>query len=375
MEYMKDIVVDLSNETYFNYINAVQGDSGSRFVRVIILNNSVQYIPDEETTAILRCKKPDGTFILNDGEITQDGAIIAELTENMLSSVGLCRCEISLYKDGSCLSSAPFIVKVLPGAVDENFVKSNEYKSLLAAITKVEDFGSIISSSLKEATEAVDKLDEFKEGIEEAIGSAQTAAESAQGAAEDAKDEAEKANAATAAAIVAINKANTAAEAANNASGLANQAADNAAEATEEASQAAGNANTAAENANAVAQAAETAKQGANTAAGNANAAAESATSAAEEAKEAAAFYGSPLVATTAGAMTNTKRVYVYTGSETGYISGHWYYHNGSGWVNGGVYNSTVVDGCIVTDTDNNKSYFMKFRIANGKPVIVYDEV
>lgn len=85
--------------------------------------------------------------------------------------------------------------------------------------------------------------------------------------------------------------------------------------------------------------------------------------------------YGSPLVATTAGAMTNTKRVYVYTGSETGYISGHWYYHNGSGWVNGGVYNSTVVDGCIVTDTDNNKSYFMKFRIANGKPVIVYDEV
>lgn len=277
MEYMKDIVVDLSNETYFNYINAVQGDSGSRFVRVIILNNSVQYIPDEETTAILRCKKPDGTFILNDGEITQDGAIIAELTENMLSSVGLCRCEISLYKNGNCLSSAPFIVKVLPGAVDEDFVKSNEYKALLKAITKVEDVGSIVSLSLKEATEAVDKLDEFKEGIEEAIGNAQAAAESA--------------------------------------------------------------------------------------------------TSAAEEAKEAAAFYGSPLVATTAGAMTNTKRVYVYTGSETGYISGHWYYHNGSGWVNGGVYNSTVVDGCIVTDTDNNKSYFMKFRIANGKPVIVYDEV
>ena len=45
--------------------------------------------------------------------------------------------------------------------------------------------------------------------------------------------------------------------------------------------------------------------------------------------------------------MTDRGRVYVYTGSETGYTSGHWYYYNGSAWTDGGVYNAVAVD----TDT------------------------
>lgn len=57
--------------------------------------------------------------------------------------------------------------------------------------------------------------------------------------------------------------------------------------------------------------------------------------------------YGSPLTAATAAAMTDQRRVYVYTGSETGYTAGHWYYHNGTSWTDGGVYNAVAVD----TDT------------------------
>lgn len=53
---------------------------------------------------------------------------------------------------------------------------------------------------------------------------------------------------------------------------------------------------------------------------------------------------GSPLVAATAASMTDTNKVYVYTGSETGYTNGNWYYHNGTSWVSGGVYNSVAVD-------------------------------
>ena len=57
--------------------------------------------------------------------------------------------------------------------------------------------------------------------------------------------------------------------------------------------------------------------------------------------------YGSPLTASTAAGMTDKQRVYVYTGSETGYTSGHWYYWDGTAWTDGGVYNSVAVD----TDT------------------------
>lgn len=57
--------------------------------------------------------------------------------------------------------------------------------------------------------------------------------------------------------------------------------------------------------------------------------------------------FGSPLVAATAAEMTDTTRVYVYTGSETGYTNGHWYYHQDSTWNDGGVYNSSAIN----TDT------------------------
>ena len=53
---------------------------------------------------------------------------------------------------------------------------------------------------------------------------------------------------------------------------------------------------------------------------------------------------GSPLTASTAASMTDTNKVYVYTGSETGYTNGNWYYHDGTSWVSGGVYNSVAVD-------------------------------
>lgn len=53
---------------------------------------------------------------------------------------------------------------------------------------------------------------------------------------------------------------------------------------------------------------------------------------------------GSPLVAGTASEMTDTSRIYVYTGSESGYTNGNWYYYDGTIWASGGVYNSTAVE-------------------------------
>lgn len=59
------------------------------------------------------------------------------------------------------------------------------------------------------------------------------------------------------------------------------------------------------------------------------------------------AAVGSPLVAATAAGMTDTTKIYVYTGSETGYTAGNWYFYNGSAWISGGVYNSFALQ----TDT------------------------
>lgn len=59
--------------------------------------------------------------------------------------------------------------------------------------------------------------------------------------------------------------------------------------------------------------------------------------------------FGHPFVAPTVADMTDTDKVYVYVGSEAGYVNGDWYYYDEgtSSWVDGGVYNATA----LVTDT------------------------
>ena len=82
----------------------------------------------------------------------------------------------------------------------------------------------------------------------------------------------------------------------------------------------------------------------------SAEASANSAEAAAQSAQEAAAYVGSPLTASLARAMTDQTKVYVYVGSETGMSAGHWYYYNGTSWVDGGVYNAIADD--IATNAD-----------------------
>lgn len=70
---------------------------------------------------------------------------------------------------------------------------------------------------------------------------------------------------------------------------------------------------------------------------------------------------GTPLTAALKSQMTDTSKVYVYTGSEDGMTNGNWYSHNGNEWVSGGVYNSSAV-------STTNKSYLI-----NSKAEIVSD--
>ena len=52
---------------------------------------------------------------------------------------------------------------------------------------------------------------------------------------------------------------------------------------------------------------------------------------------------GTPLRASSKSQMTDKEKVYIYTGSESGYTKGHWYYYEDNKWKDGGVYNSVAV--------------------------------
>ena len=53
---------------------------------------------------------------------------------------------------------------------------------------------------------------------------------------------------------------------------------------------------------------------------------------------------GSPTPVATVAEMTDESAVYLYTGSETGYTAGNWYYYGGSAWTSGGQYGGAVTD-------------------------------
>lgn len=51
---------------------------------------------------------------------------------------------------------------------------------------------------------------------------------------------------------------------------------------------------------------------------------------------------GSPTPVATVAEMTDESAVYLYTGSETGYTAGNWYYYDGTEWTSGGTYGGAV---------------------------------
>lgn len=79
----------------------------------------------------------------------------------------------------------------------------------------------------------------------------------------------------------------------------------------------------------------------------NINANKESIAAVSKEVTTLKASVGTPLVAATVAAMTDNNKIYVYTGTESGYTKGNWYYNDGTKWVSGGVYNATALQ----TDT------------------------
>lgn len=77
---------------------------------------------------------------------------------------------------------------------------------------------------------------------------------------------------------------------------------------------------------------------------GAAQKSADAAAKSAQDAKNSAAAVGTPLSASSASNMTDTSKIYVYTGNEDGYQNGHWYYYYDSKWTDGGIYQSISPD-------------------------------
>ena len=233
MKILQEINLDFARDTLPITVFAKQYDQESRFVKITPLNHGQPCELESGVTARLQVTKADKTQVINDATI-EDGVINAELTAQVLAAEGVAVAEIGLYKGDSLLSSQSFYVNVRGSAYDQNKVKSSdEYGSLVDALSKVDKAVEDCNTAASGATAATAKANTAASSATQAVGTANTAASNADKAAERATTTAASAATAAGTATAAAEKANTAASGADAATAKANTAAGTATAAAE----------------------------------------------------------------------------------------------------------------------------------------------
>ena len=250
----KHYIIDLSCNNNFVQVPTVQGDGNNvRGFEVELISNNVQYIVDAENTIVsIAGTKPDTKQILNSCEVTEDGFILVDITNQMSAVAGRGDYSITLMdrNTNALLQSFPFYILTTKSAFNASeIVSSNEFTLLTS---KIVDAENATQDAIK-ATEDLRNLETVVQDAEDARDVAEKArvqAELDRNTAEqkrqtDTATAIQDANKATADAIVATNNANKATNDTLDAIADAQVATNDAITATQNTNAAIANANTA----------------------------------------------------------------------------------------------------------------------------------
>jgi hypothetical protein len=178
----KYLTVDVANFGLYNgIVTAKQGDSGTRFVKIKVLNNGNPFSLDG-TYPTLRGTKPDGTTIFNSCEI-DDGQILVALTEQMLSVYGISTYEIALYEEdpinkpegeeigsGRVIASFPFVLNVVKASFNPRRLEStDEFQVLNEVMSNVP-----LLANLNDYIEKTNNLETDVNNVRESVAGIET---------------------------------------------------------------------------------------------------------------------------------------------------------------------------------------------------------
>lgn len=161
-----NINVDFYDKKYI-LLNAKQLDKKTRFLSVTCYNHGVFFpVSSRDHAVYIRYKKSDDYGVFNFCEITKDGKILVELTEQMLASSGICAADLVIVNRGqanvdvetgeivnidraSVLSTLTFHIDVMETAVDNAQIESSyEYNAFNQSLeTYWADFEAVMQTS------------------------------------------------------------------------------------------------------------------------------------------------------------------------------------------------------------------------------------
>ena len=138
MEATTVLEMDIRREGIIPTIQAVQADSG-RSVRCHIAG-----ITDIDGRARIYCKKPSGKETYTDATILSSNCITFELTDQMLAETGNTLGQIQVLSANKNITTFKFKIEVSENKIMQSSItSSDDYKSLIEALRKIEKFDPI----------------------------------------------------------------------------------------------------------------------------------------------------------------------------------------------------------------------------------------
>lgn len=134
------LVLDFHSPT-IRTLTLHQYDKNSTNIIVTCMDNGIiKKIDHQSVNAYLKWKKPDGTNVLNDEIVNEDGTITIECSQQMLTADGRITAELCLVDSTTqeALHTMPFFVVNKRSAIDDNDVTStSEYGALVNALISI----------------------------------------------------------------------------------------------------------------------------------------------------------------------------------------------------------------------------------------------
>lgn len=155
LQITKKITLDFQNKNIVS-INAKQYDKESRYIEITVINQGSLYALDKNSvSAFIRLRKPDSLGVFNSCQITNQGKILVELSEQCLSSPGKANADIVLIEkvfsngevsiddinklNSPILSTMNFIINITPTALENSIIESSyEFNALNEALSQID---------------------------------------------------------------------------------------------------------------------------------------------------------------------------------------------------------------------------------------------
>jgi len=151
------ITLDLYTKNVVS-VNAKQYDNQTRYIEITCVENGIVFTVDKSImSAFIRFKKPDDNGVFNEVEVTSDGKLKIELTEQMLSAPGRAIADIFLlrkvftseekptniddiYKvNAPIISIMNFYINITPTALNHSQIESSyEFNALTNALAQID---------------------------------------------------------------------------------------------------------------------------------------------------------------------------------------------------------------------------------------------